>query len=279
MKQFLFNQSFPFERLNLVRISLCLLILILLSLGPYDIFYVDTAPWLFKAKSPFPWFPNLGIHFWTLKYSVMLLAMCVTLNYRPLITRPLFAVAFLFLNFYVTCFGTTYWITNTHLNFFTIALCFEPIIKNREYTKAEKEIASFIVAFMITYVAVLYFQAGLSKILLGGWKWFFEGKRIWTETLLLGTPFGKCLTQWIWIFQGMSIGTGIFELILPFFFFFQKTQRLVAAIAILFHLSTFIVMGISFWFLWSLYLALFFHKHAYAFVRKPTFLNIKINPI
>ncbi len=113
---------------------------------------------------------------------------------------------------------------------------------------------------MITYVAVLYLQAGLSKVLLGGWEWFLTGNRIWTETILLGTPIGKWLTQWPSIFRGMGIGTGIFELILPFFFFFERTQAKVASIAIAFHLATFIIMGISFWFLWALYPALFFYR-------------------
>ena len=163
----------------------------------------------------------------------------------------------------MTCFGTTYWITNTHLNFFTLALCFEPTGKN---TKAQFETASFILAFMIAYIAALYFQAGLSKLLLGGLNWFWEGKRIWTETILLGTPFGKWLTNWPWLFQGMGIGTGVFELILPLFFFFEKTKARCAAIAILFHLSTYIMMGISFWFLWTLYPAIFFYKSRYLVV-------------
>lgn len=260
MKNFLFNQPYPFERLKRIRISLCCIIITLLTLGPYDSFYVDTAPWLFNGKAFFLNFPNLGIHFWTLKYFVIFLAACVALDYYRLITRPLFAVAYFIFSFYVTCFGTTYWITNTHLIFFSLAICFEPTLRNMNYNAAQKELASFIIAFMITYISVLYFQAGLSKLLLGGWNWFLEGKRIWTETILLGTPFGKWLTKWPWIFRGIGIGTGIFELIFPFFFFFRKTQRWVASIAILFHLGTFVIMGISFWFLWILYPAIFFTR-------------------
>ena len=259
MNQFLFNQPYAVEKLKLVRLCLCLIIITLLILGPYDSFYVDTASWLFKPHFPFFWFPNLGIHFWTLKYSVILLGICNILNYQRWITEPLFAITFLLFNFYVSCFSTTYWITNTHLNFFAIALCFEP----RKNCAERFAKASFILAFMITYIAALYFQAGLSKLIMGGWEWFFEGKRIWTETILLGTPTGKWLTQWPWIFRMMSLGTAIFELVLPFFFFFNNTRKYVAIIAILFHLSTFAIMGISFWFLWALYPALFFYKSSY----------------
>jgi hypothetical protein len=249
---FLFNQIHPFERLNTIRISLCTLILILLAFGPYDSFYVDTAPFLFSSK----WLPNLGIHFWTLKFTVMLLAICVAFDLKPKLCRPLFAMSYLLFSFYITCFGTTYWITNTHLVFFAIALCFEPLVKTPN--RAQTELASFLIAFMITYIAALYFQAGLSKALLGGTAWFTEGKRIWTETLLLGTPFGKWLTQWPALFIAMSLGTALFELVCPFLFFFRSTQKYVAALAMLFHLSTFAVMGISFWFLWFLFPGLFF---------------------
>jgi len=255
MNHFLFEQINPFERLRYIRISLCSIVILLLLVGPYDSFYLDTAPWLYKAKTPFPWFPNLGSHFWTLKFSVIFFALSFGLGIWKKTTGPLFALLFLFLNYYVTCFGSTYWVTNTHLNFFAIALCFVP-----QKSKSSKEFASFLLAFMITYVAFLYFQAGLSKLLWGGLDWFISGQRIWTETILLGTPLGKWLTQWPWIFQVMGIWTGIFELFLPFLFFFEKTQRWCAVAAITFHLGTFTVMGISFWFLWSLYPALFFIK-------------------
>lgn len=254
MNQFLYNQEAPFLRLSYMRISLSAIISILLIFGPYDSFYVDTAPWLYNRLAPLP---NLGIHFLTLKYCTIALGIASALNLKRAMIRPLFAIAFLILNYYVTQFGTTYWITNTHLNFFTVALCFEPLCQQ---TKKEHEIASFIIAFMTTYIAVLYFQAGLSKVVHGHISWFLDGKRILHETLLLGTPIGKWLTQWPWIFQLFGIGTGVFELILPFGFFFKRTQVYVAATAILFHLSTFIVMGISFWFLWALFPGLFFYK-------------------
>lgn len=256
MKKFLFNQPNALETLRFVKISLCCMIILLLSLGPYDSYYVDTADWLFKAKNPFPWFPNLGFHFWTLKYSVILFAVCAIFNFYSFLTVPLLASTFLFLNFYVTCFGTSYWITNTHLNFFSIALCFTP---NSENPKSNER-ASYILAFIISYIAILYFQAGFSKLLLGGTSWFFEGERIRTETLLTGTNFGKSLLKHPWIFPLLGLGTGVFELFLPFLFFIEKTRKWAALSAIAFHLGTFTIMGISFWFLWALYPSVFFHQ-------------------
>lgn len=259
MNQFLFDQYAPFERLKYVRITLALMVLVLLTFGPYDSFYVDMAPWLFKARFPFPWFPNLGSYFWVLKGSVMVLAVTLLLDFGRGI-RLLFAFNFLAFNFYITCFGTTYWITNTHLNIFALILCLEPRKSLPQPTKQQTEIASWIVAFMVAYIAILYFQAGLSKLLLGGLEWFWEGKRVWTETILLGTPFGKWLVSYPLIFQFMGIGTAVFELAIPFLFLSNKSDRFAAIIAILFHLSTFAVMGISFWFLWAFYPALFFSR-------------------
>lgn len=236
-----------------------MIVIILLTWGPYDSFYVEMAPWLFKARFPFPWFPNLGSYFWLLKGSVIALAIALLFDPGWGI-RPLFAFSFLAFNFYITCFGTTYWITNTHLNIFALLLCLEPHPMRPHPTKRQEAIASWIVAFMVAYIAILYFQAGVSKLLLGGWGWFWEGKRVWTETILLGTPFGKWLVGYPLIFQLMGIGTAIFELIIPFLFLSKKSDRFAAFIAILFHLSTFAVMGISFWFLWILFPVLFFTR-------------------
>lgn len=241
--------------LERTQIALSLMVVLLLLLGPYDDFYVEMAPWLYSPQAPFSWLPNLGVHFWTLKYSVMALALLSALHLRT--AQICFAICFFLFNFYVKSFGTTWWITNTHLNFFAIALCFTPGDSKK---KSSQEFASFLIAFMTLYIAVLYFQAGLSKLIHGGLGWFLDGERIRTETILLGTSLGKWLTQWPRLFDSTAFGTGIFELLLPSFFLFRNTQRRMALIAIGFHLSTFLVMGISFWFLWFLYPTLFFYQ-------------------
>lgn len=230
-----------------------LIVFFLLLFGPYDDFYVEMAPWLYAPQAPFAWFPNLGVHFWTLKYGVMVLALLSSLHLR--FAQILFAMSFLLFNFYVKSFSTTWWITNTHLNFFAFALCFTP---RDPLKKSSQEMASFLISFMTFYIAFIYFQAGISKWIHGGIGWFLDGERIRTETLLLGTSLGKWLTQWPQAFDLAAFGTGIFELLLPPFFLFRNTQRFAAFIAICFHLSTFLVMGISFWFLWFLYPTLFF---------------------
>jgi hypothetical protein len=255
MNRFLFDQPNPFERLKQTQVALSLMVFLLLLLGPYDDFYVEMAPWLYSPQMPFAWFPRLDAHFWTLKYSVMVLALLSTMKLR--IAQILFAICFLLFNFYIKSFGTTWWITNTHLNFFAIALCLTP---RNSKKKSSQEFASFLIAFMTLYIAILYFQAGLSKLIHGGLGWFLDGERIRTETILLGTSFGKWLTQWPRLFNGAAFGTGLFELLLPPFFLLRNTQRFAALIAIGFHLSTFLVMGISFWFLWFLYPTLFFNQ-------------------
>lgn len=212
---------------------------------------MDSAVLLYEPRQPFSWFPNLGWHFWTLKYGVVFFAVLSAFNCR--LGTVFFALTFLLFNYYVKSFSTTWWITNTHLNFFALALCFVP---NQRHARSA-ELASFLISFMTLYVSILYFQAGLSKVIHGGFSWFFTGDRILTETLLLGTPLGKWLTQWPWIFSFLSFGTGVFELLLPPLFLFRSTQRQMAMIAFAFHMGTFMIMGISFWFLWALYPALF----------------------
>lgn len=151
-------------------------------------------------------------------------------------------------------------LTSLASNFESRLHCLTFQVEPIENRSRDGERASYILAFMMTYIAVLYFQAGLSKLLLGGWQWFLEGERIRAETLILGTPFGKWLLQWPFVFRLLGLGTGIFELVLPFLFFFQKTRCWAACCAIAFHLGTFAVMGISFWFLWTLYPAIFLYE-------------------
>jgi hypothetical protein len=218
-----------------LRKSLYFVIIILLSCGPYGDFYTSN-PLLFTG------YLYLGNWFFVLKYFIIIQILLCLRYYHSKIDNILLAVAFMYFQHYITCFSTSYWITNTHLNIFLALTCLP------------KKYKSVVVRFCQVYIAFMYFQAGLSKLLLGGISWFLYGERIWTETLLLGTPIGKYLTQWPILFMPMGWFTFIVELIIPCCLLYNKYLII---IPILFHIGTYMILGISFWFVWILFPAIF----------------------
>jgi hypothetical protein len=107
------------------------------------------------------------------------------------------------------------------------------------------------------FIAVLFFQNALSKILHSGMGWFLSGDTLFVETIIDGTTFGQQLTRIPILFPMLSILTGIFEFSFIIIFLFPSLHLWLGIIAFVFHFGTFLVMGISFWFLWPLYIPLF----------------------
>lgn len=172
----------------LLRQSLCLTVIILLIFGPYSDFYTQNEP-LFTG------YFYLGDYFPYLKYLICFLAYLLSSNICPKITNPLLVIFFNYFQYYTTCFSTTYWITNTHLNIFLTLTCL-PLFLGDRYK-------SFVQRFCQIYIMIMYFQAGLSKLLEGGISWFlfgreFEPKQFYLEPHLdafsLNGLFSLC--QW-----------------------------------------------------------------------------------
>ena len=238
---FLFNQSNVNQRFDFFTTTLALIVIILFTFGPYGDFYAQTSDFLFTCKLLIPF----GYNFYYLKYLTIILAIFVLFIKNRLIII-IFTILLNLLQYYITCFNTSYWITNTHINIFAILVC---ISYNKKYK-------SFTLAFAMTYIAMMYFQAGLSKLIHGGLIWFITGKRIWVETILLGTNLGKSLLNYKLVFMPMGWFTFIFECVLAPLLI--NKNKYIIYIALLFHFGTFIIMGISFWFIWLLFPALFF---------------------
>lgn len=258
LNELFFEQKAPFERLAFLRISLGLVCLGLLLVGPYNRYYVDAAPFMFEARFPFYGFPNLGTAFWTLKSAAFILAALYAVGWRLRWVGPLFTLCWLSLNYYTFCFHQQWDVEHAHLNFFLIALL--SVDTSRTHLKkrsgAELQWASFILAAVQCYIAMLYFQAGLSKLIWGGWSWFSTGDTLYVKGIMEGTQLARALTAWPWLFSALGIATALFEFGAPLLFFWRRAQAPLALIAISFHLGTFLFLGISFWFLWALFPAI-----------------------
>lgn len=239
----------------------------MLFLGPYDTAYhINFAKIMFQAHFPFPFFIPLEESFRWIKFLAFGSGLCALLGYRTRWSLPIFSFCYCILNYYIHCFQEHYCMNQAHLNLALITLCCVPsaktlsidAFKNKKViTAREYESCSFALTFIGGYIAVLFFQTGLSKLIYGGIEWYLSGDTLYVETILDGTDFGRFLTSFSWVFPFFGIMVGFFELIFPFFFLFQRFHVLFGCIILLFHLGTFLVMGISFWFLWPLYIPLY----------------------
>jgi hypothetical protein len=221
---------------------------------------------MFQAHFPFLFFPTLGEGFLWLKILAYGIGFFALIGYRTKLTLPLFTLCYCTLNYYIHCFQEHYCMNQAHLNISLIALSFTPSnsrfsidsFSNAEPTSLlAYEKASFALTFLGGYIALLFFQTGLSKLIYGGSEWFLTGDTLYVETILDGTDFGRYLTHYSWIFPFFGMGVFFFELVFPFFFFLYPYHFIYGVTLLLFHFGTYLVMGISFWFLWPLYIPLF----------------------
>lgn len=238
------------ERLNVLRILLVGICLMMLIIGPYDSEYHTTSALMFRPLFPFPFFPFLGLGFLWLKVLALLLGVLALVAYKSKFTLPMFTLLYATLNYYIHCFQGHYCLNHIHLVVGLTAVSIAHFSK-------KPESASFVLTFMGGYIALLFFQAGIAKLLYGGLGWFSSGDTLYVETILDGTDFGRWFTQFAWFFPLMGMAVAIFELVLPFAFLFRALHPFYGAVLLLFHLGTFVAMGISFWFLWPLYFPLF----------------------
>jgi hypothetical protein len=264
LKKIIFHQPNVDRRIALLRISIGVTCVILITFGPFGRFYVDTADFLYSGCFPFYFFPNLGRGFYVLKSIAILSGISLAAGFSTRFSSVIFAVTFSLFNFYVTCFGTTLWNYNTHLVFFSAALCFVNcnMFYSLDSVKTEpqetSELTSYVISFMQLYVGVLYLQSGLSKLIYGGVEWFLSGRTLLGFTIQMGSGIGMHLTRFPFWFKLFAVLTLIFELgFLPILILSKRSQPYLGVVGILFHLAVFTILGISFWFLWILYPALF----------------------
>lgn len=265
---FLYNQNEPFKRLALLRISISIVIFIMVFFGDSDAqFYVDNAQFLYKPVGIFDFIPILNMTgFLIVKWGTIISALLLLIGFKTRITSILLAVFYLIFSRYISFFDS-YWLAYvTHLNFFTIVLCFTQV--GRYYTlfpgsKTEPglkqfEIASFIISAFQFYVALLYLQTFTAKFMVTGPNWFYETKTTMYPTIVYGTDLGRFFVVTPLFFKCFSIFTGIFEgLFFPLFLYKKATHRYLGVLGIAFHVGVYAIMGISFYMLYALYPALF----------------------
>jgi len=169
----------------------------------------------------------------------------------------------------ISLFPSEIWTYNTHLILF---LGLSTIGLPRPEKRSSRSImirlnlsggsrnSSYALAFMQIWIVLIYFQTGLSKIIHSGPEWFLSGRTAMTFTAFDGTYFGIWILEYPWIFRLGSTLTVLLEIAFPLFLIVPRLRLLFLAGAFLFHTSTLVIMGISFWHLWILFPALFLFR-------------------
>jgi hypothetical protein len=209
---------------------------------------------------PFRFIPAMTAEvFVALKAAIVISGVFWVIGYKTRIANIIFAVTYFVFSYYVAHFSTQLFSYITHLNFFSILLCFvdtsrfwsidrlrSPALRERVYTPSQQELASFVLAFMQLYVIAFYMQAGGSKLLIGGRDWFLTGDTPYFATITSGTAPGLALTKYRWLFTGVSLFTGFFELGF-FLVLFRRFRPFFAYGVIGFHLGILLNINIFFY--------------------------------
>jgi hypothetical protein len=260
IERFLFDQPNLDFRIFVVRLAVSLVVVSYTLTGPFDRFHVDAAGLLYRPVGPFSFIPALGYWpFFLLKALVVVSGITFALGYKTRLSNVVFALSYFVFAYYVGHFSTQLFSYITHLNFFALILCFvdsarfwsldwvlDPSRRERPYSKAHREFASFALAFMQLYLVAFYVQAGGSKLFIGGVDWFLTGQTPYYGTIVSGTNAGLQMTRFRWLFTVVSLLTGVFEL--GFFLILWKPFRRIYAVGVIcFHFGILLSMNIFFY--------------------------------
>jgi hypothetical protein len=257
---FLFAQPNVDFRLFVVRLAVSLVTVSYVLVGPFDHFHADAASLLYRPEGTFSFIPELGYWgYFLLKYTVIVSGITFALGFMSRISNAVFALSYFVFAYYVGHFSTQLFSYITHLNFFAIILCFtdparfwsldwvlDPSRRQQPYSQARREFASFALAFMQLYLIAFYVQAGVNKLRIGGVEWFLSGWTPYYGSLVSGTTPGLALARFPWVFKGISLFTGVFEM--GFFLILWKRLRWVFAVTVIgFHFGILLSMNIFFY--------------------------------
>ncbi|ATB38923.1 hypothetical protein CYFUS_004360 [Cystobacter fuscus] len=260
IESFLFAQPNVDFRLFVVRLAVSLVTVSYVLVGPFDRFHVDAASLLYRPVGTFSFIPELGYWgYYLLKYTVVVSGITFALGFKSRLSNAVFALSYFVFAYYVGHFSTQLFSYITHLNFFALILCFtdsarfwsldwvfNPSRREQPYSQAHREFASFALAFMQLYLIAFYVQAGVNKLRISGVDWFLTGWTPYYGAIVSGTTPGLELARFPWVFKGITLFTGAFEM--GFFLILWKRLRWVFAVSVIgFHFGILLTMNIFFY--------------------------------
>lgn len=219
----------------------------LATLGKAKAFYTPILPYRL-LHLPFPdsfWLPGFFI--------VLLLAnLALLVGYRVVLSSSLVSGLFILLQGYMYCFHK---LDHTYATL-TYVVLLMPLLA-WYYQKSKEQAIAWSWQLMQCMVALVYLQAGLEKLLIGGWKWASPHTfRIYLY--LHPTTLGSWLAQSDFWCTLLPWGALLFQLSFISIIFYPRLKWLFLPLGILFHLGTFFLFGIGWYYSPWMFVYLFF---------------------
>lgn len=215
--------------------------------------YHDLAPYFFNSpgllKTISLPFPSLnGILTLQILGTVACLGMLVFKEFRGFLSL-IAALSLFALDYFSNGFGFVN--VQIHLVWFCLLFSFALMAKDVSWLR------SFIFRFLELIIVLAYVQSGIAKIVTSGLDWGLDGTTLQIAILRQGLTAGSFLAENAHLARIFSVSALIFELSFIFYFFLKAShQKMLLALAITFHLSTWLFMDIGFVHLWVMNLAL-----------------------
>ncbi len=264
LNSYILNQRNVLFRLAIFRMIFSLLII-------YEVLTnIDTL--VFDSLLEFHYFGSPAWYEPFIEYWKILIVGLLTLNFfgfhkrwfRRLILITVLPYFYCF-DFHLSSVTEPIWLYSVYLPVFLILHCFAnvsaikfslPFKVNINLNQPIKNFDYFILFFFQIYIVNMFFQSAISKLIVTDFSWFLSGQYIFFHTLLVTNKMSDHLILNPQYYKYLGVLTFIFE----FFgiLLFIKSRKLYGLVAIIFHLSTWIVMDINFIFMWPVYLPVFY---------------------
>lgn len=233
-------QSKVSSRIVGLRVALALCVLLPLWLGQYSGFLWEAAPYLLDDNRLF--ILAAPAIFLSTKLAASLMAIFFAMGLKVRWSGTALTILFGLLEYAGFLMAPDAWNFTTHILLFVLWISWMP-----------QDLA---LNWMGIYCAVLYFQAGISKLIFGGLDWTSSGCTIRGILFYHGTELSHSLV-WPGLFPGLALLTVALEISILPAFLFQRFHWIILLALQAFHFSLAMLMGVSFWQLTILYFFIF----------------------
>ena len=211
------------------------------NLGQAQAFYAPILPYRI-LHLPFP------AQHWLLTFFLLFLLanMAILINFKAFLSSVVSVFFFVLLQGYMYCFHK---LDHTYATLTYVALLIPILAWYYEKTIQNNETKAVIWPWRLIQIsiALVYFQAGLEKLLIGGLEWF-QPQNFRAYLYMHPTQLGDWLSQSDFWCVSLPLGAMMLQLGFISIIFYPKSKWLLIPVGILFHLGTYLLLGIGWYY-------------------------------
>ena len=270
---FLFQQKNSVFRFELFVYTTIAIVITTILTGPFDEINIQYYSLIGSEEYDYlDFFLKNSSVYRSLRFGSILLLLFSLLKRSRRLMFPLSTLAVSALQYQSYLMMPSKWNYNTYFMLFMILISLVLVFRNK---KNEAYLTSFSLSFPIFYIGTLYFQAGLSKIVHGGYEWVLGGTTLMQHSYIRSQNLINFFSFDTFFYQVASGATIVFEISIIFLIFISRLYPYIATLLISFHLLIYLFMGISFWNLFLFYPSLLIFLNGG--FKSPTTLQLKSN--